>query len=537
MKGREPLAILGIWTPHFSFATEAELLGRNFGNFYVTASLLGAGFEACHLYARSQAHKVQLESAIAQLSAFQAIPCRVFLELELSDNLSLYDYGLFQLAGVSDGFAELCFLREKHNAHFRLLATIHSISYSHFETDLLRVFMAPTRKSDLLNCASQAGLQNLLNLFAQVKARYGLSGPLNLSLAVLPFGIDTNHFRPGSRPLAQQKLGLPEDRSYLLSLARFSIEDKFDYGPLIQAYKTALPHLQGRWTLVLAGGAHDPSYLDTLKRLVSQCGLSEDVVFLPNLPDALKVDLYTACDVFVSPSDNVQETFGLTAIEAMACGLPVVVSDWDGYKDTVAHGVSGLRIPTYMPSLKRLLSNRLLFDNSLTHLLTAQAVVVDMAMLAASFILLGTQSALRKTMGAQAREQAVAHYDTTMIGKRIKALLIADFEAPVLPNLPSELTPFELFSHYPTRALEPGDRLQATDFGRAAHDQQAPVFLCREMEGFIELGLTRDIVRFCEISPPIQEIHTRFEAQARDGERLLYTLYWLLKQGFLQLVS
>ena len=53
-------------------------------------------------------------------------------------------------------------------------------------------------------------------------------------------------------------------------------------------------------------------------------------------------------DFFVFPIDNLQETFGLAPIEAMAAGLPVIVSDWDGMKDTVTPDV-GYRIPTEMP--------------------------------------------------------------------------------------------------------------------------------------------------------------------------------------------
>ena len=60
-----------------------------------------------------------------------------------------------------------------------------------------------------------------------------------------------------------------------------------------------------------------------------------------NYPNA-----WAGADVFCSLSDNLQETFGLTPMEAMAAGLPVVVSDWDGYKDTVRDGVDGFRIPT-----------------------------------------------------------------------------------------------------------------------------------------------------------------------------------------------
>src|SRR5205807_881053 len=47
--------------------------------------------------------------------------------------------------------------------------------------------------------------------------------------------------------------------------------------------------------------------------------------------------------------DNLQETFGLSPIEGMAAGLPLVVSDWNGYRDTVRDGVDGFRIPTLMP--------------------------------------------------------------------------------------------------------------------------------------------------------------------------------------------
>jgi hypothetical protein len=58
---------------------------------------------------------------------------------------------------------------------------------------------------------------------------------------------------------------------------------------------------------------------------------------------------WRAADIFCSLADNIQETFGITPIEAMASGLPVVVSDWDGYRDTVRHGVDGFRVSTLAP--------------------------------------------------------------------------------------------------------------------------------------------------------------------------------------------
>src|SRR6185437_4529883 len=57
--------------------------------------------------------------------------------------------------------------------------------------------------------------------------------------------------------------------------------------------------------------------------------------------DADRRNAWAAGDLFVSLSDGIQETFGLTPVEAMAAGLPVVVSDWNGYRDTVRDGVEG----------------------------------------------------------------------------------------------------------------------------------------------------------------------------------------------------
>ena len=53
-------------------------------------------------------------------------------------------------------------------------------------------------------------------------------------------------------------------------------------------------------------------------------------------------------DVFLSLPDNIQETFGLVVVEAMASGLPVLGSDWDGYRDLVVHGETGFLVPTRM---------------------------------------------------------------------------------------------------------------------------------------------------------------------------------------------
>lgn len=57
--------------------------------------------------------------------------------------------------------------------------------------------------------------------------------------------------------------------------------------------------------------------------------------------------MYNSADCFTSPIDNIQETFGITPLEAMSCGIPQIVSDWNGYRETVVDNVTGFRIPSY----------------------------------------------------------------------------------------------------------------------------------------------------------------------------------------------
>ena len=62
--------------------------------------------------------------------------------------------------------------------------------------------------------------------------------------------------------------------------------------------------------------------------------------------EELKRQALSSADIALSLVDNTQETFGLAVAEAMAAGLPVVASNWNGYRDLVRHGVDGYLVPT-----------------------------------------------------------------------------------------------------------------------------------------------------------------------------------------------
>ena len=134
--------------------------------------------------------------------------------------------------------------------------------------------------------------------------------------------------------------------------------------------------------------------------------------------------LWAAGDIFLSLIDNMQESFGLTPIEAMAAGLPRVISDWDGYRDSVEHGEDGFLIPTLQPppgtgeELSRLLLNeREMYGGFLAK--SAFSVAVDQNAAAEAIALLIKDKSRRKIIAEKARARAQCRIMTGGISFRL----------------------------------------------------------------------------------------------------------------------
>ena len=129
------------------------------------------------------------------------------------------------------------------------------------------------------------------------------------------------------------------------------------------------------------------------------------VITLDGRVAANRETAWASADVFCSLSDNIQETFGIVPVEAMAAGLPVIVSDWDGYKDTVRDGIDGFRIPTIAaaPGLAGDLAHRHAlgietYDRYCGH--SSSLVALHAKKLTTAFTELFQSTELRKQMGA-----------------------------------------------------------------------------------------------------------------------------------------
>ncbi len=164
-------------------------------------------------------------------------------------------------------------------------------------------------------------------------------------------GVDLGVFTPGSRTEARRRRGLPADAIVLLFVGRIQPLKAPDV--LVRAAAEMVqrdPALRDRLVVVVCGGpsgsgVDQPTSLVDLAR---ELGVADLVRFEPPSDRTTLVDWYRAADVAVVPSYS--ESFGLVAVEAQACGTPVVASAVGGLRTAVADHVSGLLVDGHDPA-------------------------------------------------------------------------------------------------------------------------------------------------------------------------------------------
>jgi mannosylfructose-phosphate synthase len=162
-------------------------------------------------------------------------------------------------------------------------------------------------------------------------------------LRMIPPGYDDTRFYPvgqSTRDLLRRKLGLTG--KVVLSLGRIARNKGYDL--LIRAFSEVVSREPDARLYLAIGGErlepHEQLILDECKELVHQLGLEHRVTIAGFVPDVDLADLYRAADVFVLSSRY--EPFGMTAVEAMACGTPTVVTTHGGLFRVLRFGIDGL---------------------------------------------------------------------------------------------------------------------------------------------------------------------------------------------------
>nr|WP_246718634.1 glycosyltransferase family 4 protein [Microvirga terrestris] len=335
---------------------------------------------------------------------------------------------------------------------------------------LTGLLTAAVQPWDAIICTSTASRAVIETLFARqedhLSRRLGASRFVRPQLPVIPLGVncETQARRSERRGEARASLGVEPGDFVVLFLGRLSFHAKANPAPMY----LALERLAARHRVVLieCGWTANDQIAQAFSEARAKLCPSVRSIVLDGRVNEVRDRAWAAADVFCSLSDNIQETFGLTPIEAMAAGLPVVVTDWDGYKDTVRNGIDGFAIPTVAapPGAGQHLATRHAleidtYDSYIGQASTAVAVDVDAT--AAAFERLAANPDLRRRMGANGKARARERFEWEVIVKayeelwqELAALRNAGQAAPSpeakLGFWPSRPDPFELFASFPS---------------------------------------------------------------------------------------
>ncbi|MFT4114904.1 glycosyltransferase family 4 protein [Silvibacterium sp.] len=328
------------------------------------------------------------------------------------------------------------------SSYYPILFSHHTVSYQHqLNNRFLPLILAETQPCDSFVCTSYAARRlvdnQLQHISHALERSHGLHASFRGRLDVIPLGVDTEVFSPRPKDASRKHFGFSQKETLILYFGRISVIDKGDLFPLAQAFaELRRRNPDEKLTLAISGRGHK-GYDQLLKEKLKEAGLSAGVVFLPGITDEELPLLYSAADIFVSPSDNIQECFGQTPLEAMACGVPQVVSDWDGYRETVANGETGFLIPTYWMECDSDLGplSQVYAENwQADHFRLAQSVAMDNRALVESMEVLVRHPELRAKMGEASRRRAVSLFSWKKIVSDYHAL--ADELRPIAESIP-----------------------------------------------------------------------------------------------------
>lgn len=374
--------------------------------------------------------------------------------------------------------------RQVPGAGYALCGLIHTMSGERIARVVSDLCVAPMTEHDALICPSHAiksAVENLWGIYGEYLAhRFGNHTLCPVQLPVIPLGVDCAKFaaRTTSDKRATQRklLGAAHDEVILLFMGRMSFATKAHPAPLFLAAEQAARQSKNTIRLVMFG-YFKPEHMETaFKNLGGDLCHTVRLEFIANDDPRFPDGLWAGADIFISLVDNIQESFGLTPVEAMASGLPTIISDWDGYRDSVRNGEDGFVIPTYAPPQTtglaigdRYFNKRENYGEYLTN--AAQSCAIDVGKTATAIAMLANDTTLRQRFAANGRKRAESTYDWKHIiaayeslwrdlGRRRRATPPpSQFPDRWQAAHPAYPNPYAMFAAFPTATLLPETRL------------------------------------------------------------------------------
>jgi glycosyltransferase involved in cell wall biosynthesis len=390
----------------------------------------------------------------------------------------------------SPGLGDLAWRRRmSHQRGYGLCGVTHTTASRAAMESIGQLTIAPVQPWDALICTSQAvrtGVERVIDHWSEYLAQqFGRRPEIALDLPVIPLGVDCDRFVAGSgetdrdrRQGWRQQLEIADDDIVILFVGRLIAYAKAHPIPMYEAIERAarcIGDTGRRIHLIQAGWFESERDEAMFKETMPTLCPSVNGIFLDGRDRHVRDSIWSAADIFISLADNIQETFGLTPIEAMAAGLPVVVSDWNGYKESVRHGIDGFRVPTVTPPPGSGVNlawdyyeDRINYSTYVGE--SANAVAIDIDSCAASLVELIENPDLRRQLGANGQQRARSVYDWRQViasyddlWEQMRDRRSSELErAPQSPNhpaIPMIEDPFSAFAHYPSQILQDHDTI------------------------------------------------------------------------------
>ncbi len=523
-------------------------MGRTVANENFLRALLKANpYDRYHFYLAGPDQLAAVQGRLKDEFPQLAVHCGLWSDLPAA--LRTTRFSVFHLSDWIVGYVPLAALRNRYAGHiFPITGVIHSLSYARYHSEFLQHIWPGCTARDAIVVTSAAGEAVVGEAFQQLRANYRL--PENFvqpELVRIPLGTADLPAPAHIAALRRQKreaLGLNADDVLLLYIGRISHSSKKDMLPLLRALSRA--GREGtdlnRVRLVLAGWIDSGDKIaDHLAVFAGALGINLTVV--PRPDNAARAALYAAADIFVSLVDNLQETFGITLLEAASYGLPVIASDFDGYRDLVIDGETGLLVPSLGP--RRTEACDLLahfWNDSRFHLFFAQESVVNVAQAARCLARLIAAPDLRRRMGCCGRERVAAGFTWSKLIPRYVRMWeqLANRPLPAAPPgsaHPLYLSYGRLFGKHFSAQLHDALPVVWSRSGEALYRGRENPVLYEGMESWLPLDRLKELMFLARRPTSAGALSAALQAAGLDGEQADYLVLWALKHDFLEVVE
>ncbi|THD77000.1 MAG: glycosyltransferase [Phenylobacterium sp.] len=545
---------LSIYHPPGIIALKENPFGKDVANLELFRALARhGGFEAVDILSAKPGDAAQLRSS---LLGDDRTPTQIGSASILNSELPLRAGAL--LRGQPDLY-ELAWMRRRAvgDRGYSLLGLLHTLAPPFIRQIIANAHLGPLHPWDALICTSPSVRDAVTTMLSEwgdyLAERTGGRPPALPALPIVPLGVDAPAMaaladRPEVRARRRAELGLADDDVMVLWVGRLSFFEKAFPQPMFRALQRAAQIIGKTLHFVMAGWFPTEADRGRYENAARLTAPDVKIQFVNGNDRELLGEVWASGDVFLSLVDNIQETFGITPIEAMAAGLPVVVSDWDGYRFTVRHGAEGFLIPTLLGPAGGLgptmIARHVMEMESYQSYVgtVAQFTAVHVGRAAEALAELIRSPELRRRMGQAGRARAADTFDWPVVVGQYRALIeemaairaAAPDVATRLRANPVKDDPYAAFAGFATRSAALDTPLSVPP-GVTPQD----VLDTREVELDQAFGYWRASLEEC--AEVVRKLAAREAMTLRDvvlafppDRRRLIELgvMWLAKQGF-----